>query len=878
VSLPVRRPIFRTLKRRSTRWLERYELRGARRVGAQPPPVDQLKRTGGQLQHEHSSRTSAEAAGWPRNGGDQRTAEQADRLKQLKKRRGLEASWPTARALLDSANDQIARLIHDLINARRARWTAAQRAAGVLEKYPDLVVLRHRDARRFLILGDPGNADGSHSAVIDPMLEVDRKLGSDFMVVLGNVIYPAGDVNRYVNGFYEVYREYEKPIFALPGNRDWYDGLNGFMFHFCGVEALPPAAYRRSSYSAPERVATLLWRKVGRPNRTLLCDHRARRGKRGALGQPGPYWAMDIDGVRLIAIDTGIKGTIDREQGEWLLRVSLSSEQPNVLLTGKPLWVNAEYRPTKIEWGEKSGPPEIDWDGRTPPDRAIETVDDIVCHEPFGYVAAIGGDVHNYQRQTVRVGTLRERQIEYIAAGGSGAYMSPTHTIGKVGEPLPKSKAESRKAAKKYPPPTRVQPVKDEDFRCYPTRGDSLAYYSVWLGKRVVTVRLASFVALVVAIVALTALAWAGDIAHGWSAVLGATAVGATLTPLVAGGVGWGASKLFPQHYKTAGVLLIVPVALIGLYAAADALVGDWVPVAMLVGAGTLLTPIVLVVLAYYGLSSERKLKRDIAGCTAVVAVVVLALDRHASLAVNLTTLTLAVTAVALLLLAVGRARAFFTGSHVDDGRRGDRLGDDVEHRIEKARREPRRWAAFKVVIYSIVPIALVVVYWDVAEVRFIPVAVAGIALVLSAALLAVLALGGRTALKDLRRRGPLDADEALAYLHYLGILETLPDPHNPSRPARVRDFSYRTARICGLLLPSARGPRKWLTSRFSDIGNANEPPMFKSFLSLAIENSELVITCHGVPGCKDHEADIPVEDRVRIPLSSRAAKRSLET
>jgi hypothetical protein len=867
VGVPVRRPILRTVQRKWGRRLQRFDLRGARRVRAHPPPVDHLERTSAQLRKERSSRTSAEAAGWPRQGGEHQTADWPLRLSRLKNRRWRDFSWLTARALLDSANDEVAKLIHDLVNDRRQRWTAAQRAAGVLEKHRDLVVGR-RNARSCLILGDPGEADGSQYAVIRPMLEVDRALGSDFMVVLSDVIYPAGDVNAYVNGFYEAYREYEKPIFALPGNHDWYDGLNGFMFHFCGAEALGPTAYRQSSYSPPERVAGMLWRKADRPDRTLLNEHRSRRGERGALDQPGPYWAMDIDGVRLIAIDTGIKGTIDREQGEWLLRVSLSSDQPNVLLTGKPLWVDGEYKPTPIEWGDKSGPPEIDWDRRALPDRPIETVDDIVCHEAFGYVAAIGGDVHNYQRLTVRVKAPEERRIEYIVAGGSGAYMSPTHAIGKVGESLPQSKKERKKEAKRPKPPPGVEPVKDEDFRCYPTRGDSLAYYSDWFGQRIVKGQRGSFVVMVAAAAALTALALAGHIAHGWAAVLGATVLGVALTlgvPVAAMMVTY---KLFAPHYKTAGGLLAAPATLIGLYALADLMVGDWVRAAMLVGTGTLLTPIVLTLVGYYGFSSERQLKRDFVGCAAIVVVVVVGLHRHAALAVDLLTVTLAVTAIALLLLATGRVRAFFDDPQ-PERRRADGLARAVRRRIEKARRTPWEWIPFTVAIYSVIPAALVVIYWDVAEVRFIPIAVAGIALLLSAAVLTVIGFGGRKALKDLRTHGPLDPDEALSYLYYLGIIETLPDPANPRRPARIRDFSYRTARVCNLLLPSARGPRKLLSSRINEIGNADVPPMFKSFVRLAIEDGELVITCYGVPGWKEHETDVPVEDRVRIPLDS---------
>lgn len=75
------------------------------------------------------------------------------------------------------------------------------------------------------------------------------------------------------------------------------------------------------------------------------------------------------------------------------------------------------------------------------------------------YVAAIGGDIHNYQRYPVRVDG---RTIQYVVAGGGGAFMHATHTI----------------------PPVSVAQVGEDDFRCYPLRGDSLAFYSRLYGRR----------------------------------------------------------------------------------------------------------------------------------------------------------------------------------------------------------------------------------------------------------------------------------------------------------------------------------------------------------------------------------------------------------
>jgi hypothetical protein len=133
-------------------------------------------------------------------------------------------SWLTVRALLESANDVIAKRAPTIIRDRRRRYVAAQRAAGAErsdhgpptpdrgEFGPDFVIDWTGLIRpRFLLVGDPGEADASQYATIAPIREVHRgevawderqRMKSDFMVVLSDVIYPAGDINDYVNAFY----------------------------------------------------------------------------------------------------------------------------------------------------------------------------------------------------------------------------------------------------------------------------------------------------------------------------------------------------------------------------------------------------------------------------------------------------------------------------------------------------------------------------------------------------------------------------------------------------------------------------------------------------------------------------------------------------
>ncbi len=122
--------------------------------------------------------------------------------------------------------------------------------------------------------------------------------------------------------------------------------------------------------------------------------------------QPGPYWAIDAGPVRIVGIDTGLLGTLDAEQGAWLREVS-RDPRPKILVTGSPLYVDGARHPCPIEDGG--------------------TVDDIVRDPAHRYVAAIGGDIHNYQRYPVRLDD--GRTLQYVVAGGGGAFTHATHTI-----------------------------------------------------------------------------------------------------------------------------------------------------------------------------------------------------------------------------------------------------------------------------------------------------------------------------------------------------------------------------------------------------------------------------------------------------------------
>ncbi|GIH26823.1 metallophosphoesterase [Acrocarpospora phusangensis] len=369
-----------------------------------------------------SSRVSEEGAGW--------ACAQVGAFEALRPSKDT-FTWLNPKTLWRSRNEILAGLFGDPSAEVRRRWVASQRENGA---DPDFRIVKEvgRDFS-FLVVGDTGEGDASQYAVVPGLL----KLGADtsFAIIASDVIYPTGAAGDYCDKFFRPFKDYDAPIYAIPGNHDWYDGLGGFMRVFCGSK--PLAVQREGFRLSPSGLRGLLWKKPEAIDEPALAEAWKMRGRPSQQAvQPSSYWVLDLGRLLVVGIDTGIRGTLDREQGEWLRHIS-ADPRPKVLITGKPIYVRDDYKPCPIEGGS--------------------TVDEIVTDPKHNYLAAIGGDVHNYQRFPVKAG---DRVIQYLVAGGGGAFMHATHTI------------------------PRVTRVPEDSFKCYPLRGDSLSFYSLLYSRR----------------------------------------------------------------------------------------------------------------------------------------------------------------------------------------------------------------------------------------------------------------------------------------------------------------------------------------------------------------------------------------------------------
>jgi Calcineurin-like phosphoesterase len=307
--------------------------------------------------------------------------------------------------------------IWDTTNQKRAQWAARQ-----AERYGSDEFSFQRDLPdefSFIVVGDTGEGDSSQMVVVDKFLK--EGADTEFSVIASDVIYPAGRSYEYREKFYVPYRHYKKDIYAVPGNHDWYDELVGFMVHFCD---------NTHHYEDTQS------RTVNEEKLKML-----RAIRHNQYYQPNMYFYMDTRYVRLVFIDTGIKGEIGESQREWLQKVSDDSKaKPKILISGKPIFANGKF------------------------DEKLRDVNDIVNR--YNYRLVIGGDTHNYQKYRIPIpANGGQKYCWHLVSGGGGAYLSRTHKI-----PLAKNM--------EFPGDLNVR-FQDEpdDFECYPTRENSKKFF-----------------------------------------------------------------------------------------------------------------------------------------------------------------------------------------------------------------------------------------------------------------------------------------------------------------------------------------------------------------------------------------------------------------
>jgi len=262
----------------------------------------------------------------------------------------------------------------------------------------------------FHSVGDTGAAKVNHfqtaqqaiaheASVADAMAHDVRQGGADgpaFFFHLGDVVYNFGEGQYYYDQFYEPFRDYDRPIFAIPGNHDGavfgdtpdrpqVPTLTAFLRNFCADTAGP----------SPDAGGLV----------------------RSTMTQPGVYFTLDAPLVSIVGLYTNVidggPGVISSEGGHYPI-----PDDQLTFLTGE-----LERLKPQREAGERAvlvacHHPPASADSKHGGTTGLANDIDQACRSAGLWPdAVLSGHAHLYQRFTRE---LDGREIPYIVSGSGG--------------------------------------------------------------------------------------------------------------------------------------------------------------------------------------------------------------------------------------------------------------------------------------------------------------------------------------------------------------------------------------------------------------------------------------------------------------------------
>lgn len=212
---------------------------------------------------------------------------------------------------------------------------------------------------------------------------------ADCLIMGGDQVYPDASQDGYKK---RMVRPYESafpmnnvkgsspPVYLIPGNHDWYDGLSLFLAKFC--------------------------RGTANPN--MLGNWRA--------SQSRSYFAVHLaENWWIWGFDSQLGEDVDRPQADYFISVAKKMEPDAkvILCASVPSWLKADVAAAD----EKE---------RDSYYRSLDYMANILKKNCRGVKVplVISGDLHHYSRYIAK-----ESGTSFITAGGGGAFLHPTHHL-----------------------------------------------------------------------------------------------------------------------------------------------------------------------------------------------------------------------------------------------------------------------------------------------------------------------------------------------------------------------------------------------------------------------------------------------------------------
>ena len=247
----------------------------------------------------------------------------------------------------------------------------------------------------------------------DPEAPIATQRGH-ILVMGGDQVYPTPSLEEYENRMVQPYRcalplvpyaPLAPHLYLIPGNHDWYDGLNSFFKRFCyGKWVGGWKTQQRRSYFAL-KLDKKLW-----------------------------LWGIDIQ----------LNSDIDQPQLNYFRHLAdeVMEEQSKIILcTAEPSWVFVEAKTKEEKDAAKRERKKEEIYGNL---GHLEQMT-LGARRKHEVLVGLAGDWHNYTRYASENG---DGHLRFVSGGG-GAYLYPTHNMPKVLK-LPKLYSKDRDAGDTY--------------------------------------------------------------------------------------------------------------------------------------------------------------------------------------------------------------------------------------------------------------------------------------------------------------------------------------------------------------------------------------------------------------------------------------------
>jgi Calcineurin-like phosphoesterase len=239
-----------------------------------------------------------------------------------------------------------------------------------------------------------------------------------FLFHLGDIVYNFGEKQYYYDQFYEPFRNYPAPIFAIAGNHD------SFVVPGTAAANLPLKTFERN-FCADAPVITP---EAGSLHRT-------------AMTQPGLYFTLDAPFVRIIGLFSNAledPGLISSQGGHWtgVPDFQLAFLTAQLKRIKKDNFAGAVLLATHHPPFSYSPPPNMGGGGNHSSSSAMLREIDQICEREGVYPHAfLSAHAHNYQRYTriVEFGG-KDIDVPFIVCGDGGHNVNPL-VHGKKGQP-----------------------------------------------------------------------------------------------------------------------------------------------------------------------------------------------------------------------------------------------------------------------------------------------------------------------------------------------------------------------------------------------------------------------------------------------------------